>query len=96
MHYKYLIAGDHFGGPDGMDFDDQGNLIVANHGGSHLEVFSPDGGDPFIRIKCPFSEPSNVHFEPGCNMVYVTEHTYNGLWKFEWKHKGKKQYCEMQ
>lgn len=77
-----------------MDFDEEGNLIVTNHGGGHLEVFSPAGGDPVARIKCPFRQPSNVHFKPGTNIVYVTEHDFNGLWRFEWKHKGMKQYCE--
>ncbi|XP_013398179.1 diisopropyl-fluorophosphatase-like [Lingula anatina] len=83
------------GGPDGMDFDEVGNLIVANHGNGHLEVFGPLGGHPIYRIKCPFSMPSNVHFKPNSCLVFVTEHTYHGLWKFEWKYKGKAQYCEL-
>ncbi|KAL4236759.1 hypothetical protein ACF0H5_005144 [Mactra antiquata] len=88
------LPGDHEGGPDGMDFDEKDNLIVANWGGGHLEVFSPVGGEPITRIKCPFKNPSNVHFLPGTNTVFVTEHEFNGLWKFEWKNKAKKQYCE--
>ncbi|XP_045157720.1 diisopropyl-fluorophosphatase-like [Mercenaria mercenaria] len=88
------LPGDHEGGPDGMDFDEHNNLIVANWGGGHLEVFCSTGGDPVTRIKCPFDKPSNVHFKPGSSTVFVTEHQFNGLWKFEWKHKGKKQYCE--
>ena len=77
-----------------MDYDEENYLIVANHGGEHLEVFSPAGGDPVMRIKCPFQTPSNVHFKPGTSTVYVTEHDFHGLWKFEWKRKGKPQYCE--
>ncbi|WAR23310.1 DFPA-like protein [Mya arenaria] len=71
-----------------------GNLLVANWGGGHLEVFSSNGGDPKARIQCPFSKPSNVHFQPGSNTVYVTEHQFHGLWRFDWKCKGMKQYCE--
>ena len=29
---------DHEGGPDGMDFDENGNLIVAHWGAGFLEV----------------------------------------------------------
>ncbi|KAK3609903.1 hypothetical protein CHS0354_036666 [Potamilus streckersoni] len=88
------LPGDHQGGPDGMDFDEDNNLLVTNHGSSYIEVFSPEGGDPIARIKCPFHSPSNVHFQPHTNIVYVTEHEIHGLWKFEWKRKGKLQYCD--
>lgn len=90
-----IYTGDHHGGPDGMDFDEHDNLIVANWGGGHLEVFSSAGGDPITRIKLPFCKPSNVHFKPGTNTVFVTEHQFHGLWKFDWKYKGKKQYCDV-
>ena len=95
LHTMWIIAGGYeSSGPDGMDFDEENYLIVADHGGEHLEVFSPEGGDPVMRIKCPFKTPSNVHFKPGTSTVYVTEHDFHGLWKFEWKRKGKPQYCE--
>ena len=90
-----LSTGDHEGGPDGMDFDKNGNLLVANWGSSHIEVYSPDGGDPIHRIKCPFSKPSNLHFRPGSNEVYVTEHENHALWTFKWECQGKSQYCEL-
>lgn len=32
------IAGDHDGGPDGMDFDYEGNLLVANWGSGYIDV----------------------------------------------------------
>lgn len=50
------LPGDHDGGPDGMDFDDAGNLLVANWGGSHIEVYNP-AGTQIARIKCPFANP---------------------------------------
>ncbi|CAG5123188.1 unnamed protein product [Candidula unifasciata] len=81
-------------GPDGMDFDENGNLLVAHWGSSYIEVFGPTGGDPVKRIKCPFDKPSNLHFEPGTNTVYVTEHTNHALWRFQWEHRGQHQYCE--
>ena len=78
-----------------MDFDEEGNLLVANWGSSHLEVFGSSGGDPVARILCPFDKPSNLHFRPDSTVVYVTEHTSNGLWWFEWKCKGMKQFCDL-
>ena len=78
-----------------MDFDSEGNLLVANWGGSYIEVFTANGGSPTLRIKCPFDKPSNVHFRPDSKQVYVTEHDSDSLWTFEWKYKGKKQYCEL-
>ncbi|XP_069128236.1 diisopropyl-fluorophosphatase-like [Argopecten irradians] len=89
------LPGNLEGGPDGMDFDVEGNLLVAHWGSSHIEVFSPEGGSPKIRIKCPFANPSNVHFQQKSNTVYVTEHEFHGLWKFEWKNKGMPQYCDI-
>ncbi|KAH3731203.1 diisopropyl-fluorophosphatase-like [Dreissena polymorpha] len=89
------IPGDHEGGPDGMDFDADDNLLVANWGSGHIEVFQSTGGDPIVRIKCPFSRLSNLQFLPGTSTVFVTEHSSHALWKFDWKRVGKKQFCEM-
>ncbi|KAK6990866.1 diisopropyl-fluorophosphatase [Biomphalaria glabrata] len=81
-------------GPDGMDFDETGHLLVAHWGSGYIEVFPPTGGEPVQRIKCPFDKPSNLHFKNNSNEVYVTEHTNHGLWSFEWEHKGMAQYCD--
>lgn len=81
------------GGPDGMDFDEKGRLLVAHHGGSHLEVFTAQGKLE-RRIKCPFKTPSNLHFKPNSNLCYVTEHDFDGVWMFEWEAKGMPMYCE--
>jgi len=66
------VPGDHEGGPDGMDFDADGSLVVANHGGGHIEVVdvdakpgappSEDCGRLLRRVVVPFAQPSNVHF----------------------------------
>lgn len=78
-----------------MDFDEEDNLLVSHWGSGHIEVFGPNGGEPHTRIKCPFDKVSNVHFQPGTNTVFVTEHSYHGLWKFSWERKGKPQYCDV-
>lgn len=77
-----------------MDFDVDNNLLVANWGSSHIEVFGPDGGKPIMRIKCPFARVSNVHFHPNSSVVYVTEHSNHALWMFTWKRNGKPQFCD--
>ncbi len=81
-------------GPDGMDFDAEGNLLAANWGASSIDVFSP-AGKLIQRVMLPFEKPSNVHFGgPDNRTVYVTEHDNNGLWKFEWDNPGQPQYCD--
>ncbi|KAK3090074.1 hypothetical protein FSP39_008960 [Pinctada imbricata] len=82
------------GGPDGMDLDEEDNLLVAHWGSGHIEVFGRDGGEPHTRIKCPFDRPSNLHFKKGTKTVYVTEHDSHALWKFDWKRGGKPQFCD--
>ncbi|KAK7495006.1 hypothetical protein BaRGS_00013646 [Batillaria attramentaria] len=89
-----MLPGDLRGGPDGLDFDDQGYLLAAHHGSGRIEVFPPEGGNPVKRIVCPFQQPSNLHFKPKSNTVYVTEHDYHGLWYFEWNTCGMPQFCE--
>ncbi|CAH1789004.1 unnamed protein product, partial [Owenia fusiformis] len=80
--------------PDGMDFDEDGDLIVANYNTGHLYVFGPKGGAPIREIKCPFVYATNVHFRPNSKELYITEGESNSLWKIQWKSKGMKQYCE--
>ena len=83
------------GGPDGMDFDTENHLLVANHGQGHIEVFGPDGGlEPILRLKCPFGTPSNVHFKQGTKICYVTEHDNDAVWSFEWENQGMPMYCD--
>jgi len=85
-------SGTHWGGPDGMDFDAEGHLIVANHGAGLLEVFGP-GGELVRRIETPFDKPSNVHFAaPGSTELWLTEHDENGIWRFDYGVAGQDQY----
>ena len=75
-----------------MDFDVCDQLLVANHGQGHIEVFGSDG-KLVSRIKCPFKTPSNVHFKPDSKICYVTEHDTNAVWSFVWKNKGMPMFC---
>jgi gluconolactonase len=81
------------GGPDGIDFDEAGNLLSTNIRNGALEVYAPDG-TWLESIETPFASPSNLHFggDDG-RWVYVTEHTNNALWKFHWVRRGQAQYC---
>jgi len=81
-------------GPDGLDFDAEGNLLATYWGGGTIDVFDPAGA-PVTRVALPFKKPSNVHFGgPDRRTVYITEHDGNGLWKFVWDHPGQPQYCD--
>ena len=82
------LPGEHRGGPDGMDFDAQGNLLATNWGGGAIEVFDPSG-TLVERIATPFDKPSNIHFGGADGRdLYVTEHTTNGLWRTRWRVPG--------
>ena len=80
-------------GPNGMHFDEEGYLLVTNWGTSHIDVYAPNGGEPVLRIKCPFANPSNLEFRPNSNVVFVTDQSVNGLWKFDWRVKGRRKWA---
>jgi gluconolactonase len=82
------MLGDHRGGPDGIDFDEEGNLLVAHWGSGGLDYYAPDG-TLIQHIKTPFLSPSNVHFGgPDGKTLIVTEHTENGVWETRWHCRG--------
>lgn len=86
------LPGDHDGGPDGIDFDDKGNLLATNIGASAIEIFDPNGKH-VGRIDTPFVRPSNLHFiGPGSKDLLVTEHSTHGLWRTTHDHAGQMQY----
>lgn len=90
-----ILPGDHFGGPDGIDFDLEGNLIATNWGAGTLDVFSRKGRLT-RRIALPFSKPSNVHFEgPRSASLLVTEHDTHSLWSFDYGIPGQVQLAWM-
>jgi gluconolactonase len=81
------VPGDHLGGPDGIDFDAAGNLLVANWGGASIDVFSASG-QLVERIFTPFEKPSNIEFRPGSKELWVTEHSQMSVWQTRWKFEG--------
>lgn len=81
------VPGDHLGGPDGIDFDSAGNLLVANWAGGSIDVFDSDG-QLMERIFTPFEKPSNLELRPGTSELWITEHTHMSLWQTQWKFKG--------
>ena len=93
--HEIFLSGD-FRGPDGMDFDEHNNLLVTYQTSGSIEVFPPGGGEPTESIRCPFARPSNLHFRPRSRQVYVTEHNFHGLWRFQWDFCGKLQMCDLE
>ncbi|CAD5113502.1 DgyrCDS2663 [Dimorphilus gyrociliatus] len=88
------VPGNHLGGPDGMDWDSDGKLLVANWGAGFIEVFNKEGILE-KRLRLPFERVSNVHFKPDSSELYVTEHTNHAVWKTSWSCKGAKQFCDL-
>jgi gluconolactonase len=87
-----VLPGEHKGGPDGLDFDIQGNLLATNWGGYAIEIFDPNGRH-IGKIHTPFHAPSNLHFRgPGSRDLLITEHMCNGLWQVEHFCPGQRQY----
>lgn len=69
------------GDPDGMNFDQAGNLYVAHFGGGTLYIIAPDGN---IRqkIATPGKKPTNVEFGgDDLRTLYLTEVETNALYR---------------
>ena len=61
-------------GPDGIKFDDEGNLYAAIFGQGHIAVVAPSG-NIMRRITTKGSCPTNLAFGPkGSGKLYVTEY----------------------
>jgi len=66
-------ASDTFSGPDGMAFDQKGNLYVAVVWQGDITVLNPDGA-VVKRIPLDGKGPTNVAFgAPGSKKIYVTD-----------------------
>lgn len=86
------LSGEGCVGPDGMDFDADGNLVATNLGSGFLDIFDP-AGSLIRRVSLPFKKPSNVHFSgPDSHLMLVTEHSTYGLWQFDYGMTGQLQY----
>jgi gluconolactonase len=68
--FAALPGGD---GPDGMAFDETGNLYVAHYGGGVVAIFDPDG-DKVGEIPVPGANVTNVAFGgPDRRTLVITE-----------------------
>lgn len=68
-------------GPSGLDFDDQGNLLVAMAYGNRVDVFTPEG--TLLRSfgekgtgPGQFNLPTSVRYNPRLGRIYVMD-SYN-------------------
>lgn len=68
------------GDPDGITFDQDGNLYVAHFGGGAVAVFNPEGA-LIKKILTPGKKPSNLEFG-GADMktLYLTEDETNAIY----------------
>lgn len=61
------------GGPDGMAFDEAGNLYVAYYGGGRVVIFAPDGSQAG-EILVPGASVTNIAFGgPGRRTAVITD-----------------------
>jgi gluconolactonase len=69
------------GDPDGMNFDNKGNLYVAHFGGGAVWVIAPDGSI-VKKLKTPGKKPSNVEFAgKDLRTLYITEDETNAVYR---------------
>lgn len=77
------------GDPDGIEFDEMGNLYVAHFGGKAVYIFSPEG-KLLQKIETPGSKPSNLEFGyQDYKTLFLTEDETNSLYKIRANFAGK-------
>ncbi len=68
-------------GPDGMAFDDAGNLYVAHHSGGAVDIFSPDG-KLAGKIEVPGPQVTNCAFGgPDGRTLVITEVSTGSIYR---------------
>ncbi len=78
------------GDPDGIAFDQKGNLYAAHFGGGHIFIISPEG-QILVSIETPGKRPSNVEFGgKDFKTLFITEDETNSVYKAEVKIPGAK------
>lgn len=61
------------GGPDGMAFDEEGNVFIAVYGTGAIHIIDP-AGQVFSRINVPGRNPTNCAFDPSGQLgLVITE-----------------------
>ena len=69
------------GDPDGIAFDVEGNLYVANFGSGRIYILNTDGSVKYF-LKAPGKKPSNVEFaDIDLRTLYITEDETNTVYK---------------
>ncbi|HRN25814.1 MAG: SMP-30/gluconolactonase/LRE family protein [Ignavibacteriaceae bacterium] len=77
------------GDPDGIEFDEMGNIYVAHFGGKAIYIFSPEGKLQ-QKIETPGSKPSNLEFgDRDYKTLFLTEDETNSLYKIRTNYPGK-------
>lgn len=78
------------GDPDGLEFDDKGNLYVAHFGTGSVFIISPKG-NILQKIKTLGKKPSNLEFgDNDLKTLYLTEDETNSIYKLRSKNSGYK------
>ena len=69
------------GDPDGLEFDNKGNLFVAHFGAGTIFIISPKG-KIIQKIKTPGKKPSNLEFGGNdLKTLFLTEDETNTIYK---------------
>lgn len=77
------------GDPDGIEFDDIGNLYVAHFGGSAVYIVFPDG-NMVKKMVTPGKKPTNLEFgDSDKKTLYLTEVETNAVYKMKMNISGK-------
>lgn len=77
------------GDPDGIEFDDKGNLYAAHFGGSAVYIISPDG-NIVKKLVTPGKKPTNLEFgDSDKKTLYLTEVETNAVYKMKMNISGK-------
>jgi gluconolactonase len=81
LHNKEIFISLPGGDPDGIDFDETGNLYVAHFGSGTVFVISP-AGEILQRVKTPGKKPSNLEFAgTDLKTLFLTEDETNAVYK---------------
>ncbi|MFO7524260.1 MAG: SMP-30/gluconolactonase/LRE family protein [Ignavibacteriaceae bacterium] len=69
------------GDPDGIEFDENGNLFIAHFGGKAVYIVSPNG-QIIRKIETPGKKPTNLEFgDIEKRILYITEVETNSVYK---------------
>lgn len=85
---KYLINKEHFitlpgGDPDGIEFDNDGNLYVSHFGGKAVYIISPQG-KIIYKLSTQGKKPTNLEFnDTRRKILFLTEAETNSVYSID-------------